>query len=267
MNGAQRRRELSVWEAIGISLALMAPSMAVNINPRGTAGAVGRAVPLAFALATVGVLLVGYMFVRHRKVNSAGGLCAGDDRRGEAVAFLRPPRGCRLGDRRPSAGADADRIHAVPQHVAVPNRRCPRLSRIIRAGAAGGRRVGTRAPRGAAAPGGCSSPMNGSARRCGPVLDRGPEQRTGIPREAAPRTAKSVGTPNGPCGFLSASSRRTPGLGWRTVAICCAESGDQSLSRRRCATHRGWSGGRNACVGANERTLRPLRNLAQVSNS
>jgi len=27
-------------------------------------------------------------------------------------------------------------------------------------------------------------------------------------REASPRTAKSVGTPNGPCGFLSASSRR-----------------------------------------------------------
>jgi hypothetical protein len=29
-----------------------------------------------------------------------------------------------------------------------------------------------------------------------------------LPSEAAPRTAKSVGTPNGPCGFLSASSRR-----------------------------------------------------------
>jgi amino acid transporter len=58
------RRDLSVWEAIGVSLALMAPSMAVNINPQGTAGAVGRAVPLAFALATVGVLLVGYTFVR-----------------------------------------------------------------------------------------------------------------------------------------------------------------------------------------------------------
>lgn len=185
MNGAQLRRELSVWGAIGISLALMAPSMAVNINPQGTAGA-GRAVPLAFTLATVGVLLVGYMFVRHRNIDSAGGLCAGDDRRGETVAFLRPPRGCRLGDRRPSAGADADRIHAVPQHVAVPNRRCPRLSRIIRAVAAGGRRVGTRAPRGAAAPGGCSSPMNGSARRCGPVLDRGPEQRTGIPSGVDP---------------------------------------------------------------------------------
>ncbi len=58
------RRELSVWQAVGLSLALMAPSMAANINPQGTAGSVGRAVPLAFALATVGVLLIAYTFVR-----------------------------------------------------------------------------------------------------------------------------------------------------------------------------------------------------------
>ncbi len=63
--GAPRlRRNLSVWEAIGISLALMAPSMAASINPQGTATTVGRAVPLAFALAFVGVLLVAYTFVR-----------------------------------------------------------------------------------------------------------------------------------------------------------------------------------------------------------
>jgi amino acid transporter len=58
------RRELNLWEAIGISLALMAPSMAANINPQGTAGQVGRAVPLAFLVATIGVLLVAYGFVR-----------------------------------------------------------------------------------------------------------------------------------------------------------------------------------------------------------
>ena len=57
-------RNLSVWGAIGISLALMAPSMAANINPQGTATTVGRAVPIAFALAFVGVLLVAYTFVR-----------------------------------------------------------------------------------------------------------------------------------------------------------------------------------------------------------
>src|SRR5882757_2773992 len=62
--GPTLRRGLNIWEAIGISVALMAPSMAANINPQATAGSVGRAVPLAFALATVGVLLVAYAFVR-----------------------------------------------------------------------------------------------------------------------------------------------------------------------------------------------------------
>jgi len=63
--GGQRlSRELNIWETIGISVALMAPSMAANINPQGTVGSVGRAVPLAFALATVGVLLVSWTFVR-----------------------------------------------------------------------------------------------------------------------------------------------------------------------------------------------------------
>src|SRR3569623_318872 len=58
------RRELNIWEAVGISVALMAPSMAANINPQGVFGCVGRAVPLTVALATVGVLLVSYTFVR-----------------------------------------------------------------------------------------------------------------------------------------------------------------------------------------------------------
>jgi amino acid transporter len=62
--GPRLSRELNIWETIGISVALMAPSMAANINPQGTVGSVGRAVPLAFALATVGVLLVSWTFVR-----------------------------------------------------------------------------------------------------------------------------------------------------------------------------------------------------------
>ncbi len=63
-SGTLRRGSLSIWEAIGISVALMAPSMAANINPQGTVGLVGRAVPLAFLFATVGVLLVSYGIVR-----------------------------------------------------------------------------------------------------------------------------------------------------------------------------------------------------------
>ena len=38
--------------------------MAANINPQGTATTIGRAVPLAFALATIGVLLIAWTFVR-----------------------------------------------------------------------------------------------------------------------------------------------------------------------------------------------------------
>src|SRR6476646_1150597 len=58
------RRNLTVWQAVGLSVALMAPSMAANINPQGTAPFTGRAVPLAFLIAAIGVLLVGYGFVR-----------------------------------------------------------------------------------------------------------------------------------------------------------------------------------------------------------
>ncbi|WP_328356932.1 APC family permease [Mycobacterium sp. NBC_00419] len=62
--GPTLRRTLNVWSAVGVSVALMAPSMAININPQGTAAAVGRAVPLAFLMATVGVLLIAHTFVR-----------------------------------------------------------------------------------------------------------------------------------------------------------------------------------------------------------
>ncbi|MEO6826559.1 MAG: APC family permease [Microbacteriaceae bacterium] len=67
------RRDLSVWEAIGVSVALMAPSMAININPQGSAGLAGRAVPLTFAIATVAVLLIAYTFVRlSQRFNHSG---------------------------------------------------------------------------------------------------------------------------------------------------------------------------------------------------
>ena len=62
--GTSLRRSLSVWQAVGLSVALMAPSMAANINPQGTAQTVGRATPLAFFLAAVAVLLIAYVFVR-----------------------------------------------------------------------------------------------------------------------------------------------------------------------------------------------------------
>ncbi|GAY13321.1 APC family permease [Mycobacterium sp. shizuoka-1] len=71
------RRSLTVWSAVGVSVALMAPSMAININPQGTAAAVGRAVPLAFLLASVGVLLIAHTFVRlSQRFSHAGSVYA-----------------------------------------------------------------------------------------------------------------------------------------------------------------------------------------------
>ncbi|MCW5253591.1 MULTISPECIES: APC family permease [unclassified Streptomyces] len=58
------RRDLSVWGALGLSVAVLGPSMAVNINPQAPAAHVGRAVPLVFAISTVAVVLVAYAFVR-----------------------------------------------------------------------------------------------------------------------------------------------------------------------------------------------------------
>jgi amino acid transporter len=83
-----RRGSLSLWEAVGISIALMAPSMAANINPQGTVGLVGRAVPLAFVFATVGILLVSYTFVR---------LCQIYNHAGSVFGFVGATLGPRVG--------------------------------------------------------------------------------------------------------------------------------------------------------------------------
>ena len=58
------RRELHFWEAIALSLGIMAPTAAMALNGVGVSGLIGRAVPLAFILAAVGVMLVAYAFWR-----------------------------------------------------------------------------------------------------------------------------------------------------------------------------------------------------------
>ena len=58
------RRNLKLWQVIGLSVGLMAPSMAISINPQGAIGAVGRAIPLSFLISMVGALLVAYGFSR-----------------------------------------------------------------------------------------------------------------------------------------------------------------------------------------------------------
>src|ERR1051326_2293841 len=86
--GPGLKRSLSVWAAVGISVALMAPSMAANINPQGSANYAGRAVPLTFLIAAVGVLLVAYGFVR---------LCQYFHHAGSVYAFVGATLGARSG--------------------------------------------------------------------------------------------------------------------------------------------------------------------------
>lgn len=58
------RRSLKTWAAVSLSIAAMGASLAINLNPQGAGATVGRAVPLTFVLATIGVLLVAYGFAR-----------------------------------------------------------------------------------------------------------------------------------------------------------------------------------------------------------
>ena len=67
------RRELKFWETIALSIAIMAPTAAMALNGTAPAGLIGRAVPLAFIFATVGVLLVAYAFIRLSRYFSHAG--------------------------------------------------------------------------------------------------------------------------------------------------------------------------------------------------
>jgi amino acid transporter len=67
------RRELKFWEAIAISVGIMAPTAAMALNGVAPAGLVGRAVPLAFLFAAIAIGLISYSFVRlTRHFNHAG---------------------------------------------------------------------------------------------------------------------------------------------------------------------------------------------------
>jgi amino acid transporter len=67
------RRELRFWEAIALSIAIMAPTAAMALNGTAPATLIGRATPLAFIFATVGVLLVSYAFIRLSRYFSHAG--------------------------------------------------------------------------------------------------------------------------------------------------------------------------------------------------
>ena len=67
------RRELRFWEAIALSIAIMAPTAAMALNGTAPAGLIGRAVPLAFIFATIGVAFVSYAFIRLSRYYSHAG--------------------------------------------------------------------------------------------------------------------------------------------------------------------------------------------------
>src|SRR5438093_508216 len=67
------RRELRFWEAIALSIGIMAPTAAMALNGVAPAGLVGRAVPLAFLFAAIAIGLISYSFIRlTRFFNHAG---------------------------------------------------------------------------------------------------------------------------------------------------------------------------------------------------
>jgi amino acid transporter len=58
------RRELRFWEAVAISIGIMAPTAAMALNGTVPASLVGRAVPLAFLFAAIAIALISYSFIR-----------------------------------------------------------------------------------------------------------------------------------------------------------------------------------------------------------
>src|SRR6516164_11833557 len=58
------RRELHLSETASVSVGVMAPTLAMSVTGVAAAAALGRAAPLAFAVAALGVGLVAYGFVR-----------------------------------------------------------------------------------------------------------------------------------------------------------------------------------------------------------
>lgn len=82
------RRNLGLLEAIGLSLSIIAPTMAMAFNVSLGVGVAGRAVPLAFALGAVALAIVGLSFAAFaRRVAHAG----------SAYAYIAGAFGARMG--------------------------------------------------------------------------------------------------------------------------------------------------------------------------
>jgi len=68
---------IGVMGAIGVAVAGMAPTLAMNLNPQEPAEHVGRVIPLVFALSTLVVLLVAWCFARLAREHANAGSAYG----------------------------------------------------------------------------------------------------------------------------------------------------------------------------------------------
>jgi amino acid transporter len=67
------RRNLTLLGALGLSLGIVGPSLAMSGNGQGSAALVGKAVPLIFVLGAIGIMLISHSFVRlTQRYNQAG---------------------------------------------------------------------------------------------------------------------------------------------------------------------------------------------------
>ena len=65
-------RKLGLFEAVGLSLPILAPTMAMAFNVSLAAQTAGRATPLAFAIGTAVLVIVGLSFVGDSRFNAFG---------------------------------------------------------------------------------------------------------------------------------------------------------------------------------------------------
>lgn len=67
------RRNLKLWGAVGLSLGIVGPTLAMSGNGQATVVSVGKAVPIVFVIAAIGIALIAHGYVRlTQRYNHAG---------------------------------------------------------------------------------------------------------------------------------------------------------------------------------------------------
>ena len=67
------RRNLKLWSAIGLSLGIVGPTLAMSGNGQATVLAVGKSVPLVFLFGAIGIAIIAHGFIRlTQRYNHAG---------------------------------------------------------------------------------------------------------------------------------------------------------------------------------------------------